>query len=65
MEYQPPNTVNVIVYALVVSELATYRELIHDYTEWEILDLFEILIIRTNNTQIQQYNIKNSKGKGR
>ena len=28
-------------------------------------DLFEILIIRTNNTQIQQYNIKNSKGKGR
>lgn len=63
IEYQKPNNVNVIVYALVVGELATYRELVRDYTEWEILDLYEILIIRGNNTQIQQYNIKNSRGK--
>ena len=58
VKYSLPPTVNTIVYQLVVSELATYYELKYKYSEWDILDLLEILAVKRNNEEIYKYNCK-------
>lgn len=58
VKYSTPPTVNTIVYQLVVSELATYYELKYKYSEWDILDLLEILTVKRNNEEIYKYNCK-------
>ena len=46
-----PN-VSHVVYIIVTNKLATYYEIIHNYTIWEVVDLYDIAMTTLYNRQI-------------
>ena len=46
-----PSTSHVI-YVIVTAKLATYYELIHKYTIWELIDLYEIAMVSNYNKHV-------------
>lgn len=45
-------SVSHVVYIIVTNKLATYYEIIHNYTIWEVVDLYDIAMTTLYNRQI-------------
>lgn len=41
-----------VVYILITNKYATYYELLHKYTIWEVIDLYDIAMTTLYNKQI-------------
>ena len=51
-ELHSPEAVHEVVYVLISNRLATYYELMHNYTIWDTLKLYEIAMTNAYNKHV-------------
>lgn len=62
LEYLKTKTVHPMVYGLIVNKIASYYDVMHNYSIFDIIDLCEILIVKQENEAMYRESLKKKGG---